>query len=311
MFNSTHTLLGLAAARTGTDRWVACAATTAVIASNLPDIDILTGLNGTAAYLDYHRGITHSFIGVPILSLVLALAMWRFTGNFRRTFVLAFLVMATHPLLDYSNTYGFRPFLPFDGTWYYGDTLFVIDPYIDGILLVGILGGTFFKRARGTFAVTSILLVLIYAGARIQFRMTAVSDLARFTANMTDVERTAVMPRLDTPLIWTGIVETKDEVFQVDIDTLEGVNREYARMLKGRETAITAAAEVTSSVAVLHRFARFPVFRVEGMPDGYRVILADFRFYRDATQSALAAVVLLDNSLHVIQESLGFDRALK
>ena len=35
--------------------------------------------------------------------------------------------MATHPILDYANNYGLRPFLPFDGAWYYGDVLFIFD----------------------------------------------------------------------------------------------------------------------------------------------------------------------------------------
>ena len=33
-----------------------------------------------------------------------------------------------HPLLDWLNTYGVRFLMPFDGTWFYGDALFIIDP---------------------------------------------------------------------------------------------------------------------------------------------------------------------------------------
>ena len=44
MFNSTHTLVAVAIARTGADEWVPYAAATAVIASNLPDIEIVSGL---------------------------------------------------------------------------------------------------------------------------------------------------------------------------------------------------------------------------------------------------------------------------
>ena len=43
MFNSTHTFVGLAIARTGAEKWVPHATITAVIASNLPDIDIAAG----------------------------------------------------------------------------------------------------------------------------------------------------------------------------------------------------------------------------------------------------------------------------
>jgi hypothetical protein len=51
MFNSTHTLTGLILARTGVDRWAPRATLTAVIAANLPDIDIVCGLPGSVGYI--------------------------------------------------------------------------------------------------------------------------------------------------------------------------------------------------------------------------------------------------------------------
>ena len=106
MFNSTHTFVGLAIARTGGDEWVPHAGLTAVIASNLPDIDIITAAMGTATYIDYHRGLTHSLLGLPFFSLLIAAAMYYFSGKFWRTFTIALIAMATHPALDYLNTYG-------------------------------------------------------------------------------------------------------------------------------------------------------------------------------------------------------------
>src|SRR5437867_12265765 len=51
MFNSTHTFVGLAIAKTGAEKSVRYATATAVIASNLPDIDRIAGLWGTATTL--------------------------------------------------------------------------------------------------------------------------------------------------------------------------------------------------------------------------------------------------------------------
>jgi inner membrane protein len=170
MFNSTHSLVGLAVARTGLDRWVPYAAATAVVAANLPDIEILSGLSGTAAYLDHHRGLSHSFIGVPCLALLLSGAMYVFSGKFWRTFAVALAAMATHPLLDYANNYGLRPFLPFDGTWYYGDVLFIFDLYLDFILLAGVLLGSRYKDRRQMFACLSLLAAVAYVGVRIELR---------------------------------------------------------------------------------------------------------------------------------------------
>ncbi len=43
---------------------------------------------------------------------------------------IAFLGVWSHPLLDWLNTYGIRLLMPFNDTWFYGDTLFIIDPWV-------------------------------------------------------------------------------------------------------------------------------------------------------------------------------------
>src|SRR5207247_10294141 len=99
------------------------AAITAFISSNVTDNDIITALSSTATYLEYHRGITHTFVGVPLLALGFTAVMYIFSGNFWKTYLVALVAMSTHPLLDYTNTYGLRPFLPWNPTRYYGHLL--------------------------------------------------------------------------------------------------------------------------------------------------------------------------------------------
>ena len=167
MFNSTHTFVGLAVARCGMDRWVPRAAITAVIAANLPDVDIVTAFSGTPAYLQHHRGITHSIVGIPVLAFVLSAAMYVFTGNLWKTYVVALLAMATHPVLDYSNTYGLRPFLPWSGTWYYGDVLPIIDLYLLAALAAGLwFGSRGGPGARERNAAIVLVLMALNYGVR-------------------------------------------------------------------------------------------------------------------------------------------------
>src|SRR5262249_31942847 len=45
------------------------------------------------------------------------------------------IASATHPLMDWTNNYGMRPLLPWSGRWFYGDLVFIVDPFI--LLLVG------------------------------------------------------------------------------------------------------------------------------------------------------------------------------
>jgi inner membrane protein len=310
MFNSTHTFVGLALARTGPHRWGPYATATAIIAANLPDIEIFTGLAGTPTYIQYHRGITHSFIGIPILSLALALAMYIFSGNFWKTFLVSLLVMATHPALDYTNTYGLRPFLPFSDKWYYGDTLFIIDPILDLILLAGIIASYRLKKNRPIFALASILVALAYIGARVELRNEARAQLATFTATVPNFESSAVQPSMLNPWRWDGVIETKDEFIKVRVHPRRGVEGELARMPKGHPSEFIGHAASARSAAVFLGFARFPVTRVEEIESGYRVMFIDFRFYNERTRTAFGAEVLLDQSLDVVKDSLTFNKTV-
>ncbi|HJQ34720.1 MAG TPA: metal-dependent hydrolase [Pyrinomonadaceae bacterium] len=142
MDNLTHSLVGLAAAKAGLERRTPYAVFVCVAAANLPDIDILALVKGPAFYLANHRGITHSLVGTFTLAVVFPLLFFaceRLTARVRGReprarlggLLLCSLVLsASHPLLDWTNSYGVRPFLPWDGRWIYGDLLFVVDPWV-------------------------------------------------------------------------------------------------------------------------------------------------------------------------------------
>lgn len=142
MDNLTHSLVGLAAAKAGLGRVSPYATFVCVAAANLPDIDIVTLARGPAFYLQHHRGITHSIVGTLTLAVAFPLLFYaaervwaRARGREPRArlkglLLCSLLLLASHPLLDWTNSYGVRPFLPWDGRWIYGDLLFVIDPWV-------------------------------------------------------------------------------------------------------------------------------------------------------------------------------------
>jgi inner membrane protein len=156
MDNLTHSLVGLAAAKAGLERLSPGATAVCVLAANGPDADVLATLGGRWFYLQHHRGITHSIIGTLLLALLIPvlfycgdrlIARWR--GRERRVrfngLLLASLVMSlSHPLLDWTNNYGVRPLLPWNGRWFYGDLVFIVDPWI--WLVVG--GAAFLLTAK-------------------------------------------------------------------------------------------------------------------------------------------------------------------
>ncbi len=142
MDNLTHSLVGLAAAKAGLERLSPMATTVCVLAANAPDADILATFGGRWFYLHNHRGITHSIVGtfalallIPVLFYVSDLVIARIRKRqpqikFRGLLLCSLILSVSHPLMDWTNNYGVRPWLPWNGKWYYGDLVFIVDPWI-------------------------------------------------------------------------------------------------------------------------------------------------------------------------------------
>jgi len=144
MENLSHTLFGLVLSKAGLEEASPLTTTALVISSNLPDVDSLLGIrSGSLGYIKYHRGITHSFIGITCLAAVLTLVLVYVDRRLRlrrdpffrparpgRIFWVSILGGLGHLLLDFTNNYGVRPLLPFSGRWFYGDLIFIADPWI-------------------------------------------------------------------------------------------------------------------------------------------------------------------------------------
>jgi inner membrane protein len=143
MDNLTHSLIGLAASKAGLEKLSPGATTLCVLAANSPDADIVVLLfGGRWEFLHHHRGITHSIVGALALALALPLIFYlgdRIVARRRRRgptvrlvglLVASLIATATHPIMDWTNNYGVRFLLPWNPRWFYGDFVFIIDPFI-------------------------------------------------------------------------------------------------------------------------------------------------------------------------------------
>jgi inner membrane protein len=150
--NITHSLVGVALAdlamgRQGTKVQRPLFVGAGIIAANLPDLDFAYSRITPApiGYLLHHRGHTHTVVGLMVLALMLGFA-YRFLPSVRkmrpsgqlRFWLLIAIALASHLLLDSLNSYGVHPFYPFDNTWYFGDSLFILEPSLWLILGVAV-----------------------------------------------------------------------------------------------------------------------------------------------------------------------------
>ena len=149
MDNLTHSLIGAALAQAGLKRKTGLGMPTLIIAANIPDIDATCALLGTVS-LAMRRGLTHGPIAMLVLPLLLTGAMlaWDRCRGRRSAeslpvrpgwlLALAYIGCLSHPLFDWMNSYGIRLLEPFSHRWFYGDALFIVDPWLWAILGSGI-----------------------------------------------------------------------------------------------------------------------------------------------------------------------------
>lgn len=154
MDNLTHGLTGAVMAQTGLKKKTGLGLIALILGANLPDIDVvgLLWLDSTEA-LGFRRGITHGPIGVVLLPIALAGLLWGFDKwqsargkrpekrdpvRFVWLYVLGLIGAISHSLMDWLNVYGVRFLYPFDTSWYYGDTLFIIDLWLWALLAIAV-----------------------------------------------------------------------------------------------------------------------------------------------------------------------------
>ncbi|PWB64302.1 MAG: hypothetical protein C3F14_06890 [Deltaproteobacteria bacterium] len=133
-----------------------------IVGSVLPDADNIASLLGSESYLRIHRGISHSFAGVAVSSLLVALLFYRFGKwkDLKKLYLLTLLGQLSHIALDLLNSYGTQIFQPFSDARVSLDLLFIVDLAFTGIIVAGL----FLSRRRPGRARTALAALAVYVG---------------------------------------------------------------------------------------------------------------------------------------------------
>ena len=316
MDNLTHSLVGLTAAKTGLERLSPGATLLCVLAANSPDADIAVVLFGDRwDLLQHHRGITHSLVGTAFLALFVPLLFYGIDRlwarlrrhapktNFRGLLIASVIVTATHPLLDWTNNYGIRFFLPWSARWSYGDLVFIVDPFLWLMLAVGLVVIWRVRRETKTkIAFVSFAIVVAYwsalglAHARAAERGSEEAQRIAAAAGET-ISRLATMPTLANPLRWDCVFETDKATYRFQValngQTPAGRVVRYAKP----EGPLAAAMQIVAArkpARVFLGFARFPVARLADASCTTQTLLqlADLRYTEPGNSRGTFAVDL-------------------
>jgi inner membrane protein len=294
MDNITHTLTGLMMARAGLGRTTPRGGSLMMmLAANIPDIDVVFGLPGGLAYMEYHRGYAHSLFFAPAMAVIpLLLARWiRGASITWLSYLACLLGVLSHLALDLTNVYGVRLLLPFSSRWLHLDITNIIDPWILLIFLLAMaapaLSSLVNSEIRGrpsagpkrAWACAALVAVLGYEGFRYGSHQRAIAIMSSYDYRGNSAVRVWAMPDGISPLRWRGIVETTDSVLDVPVDVTGEFDPKSGRVsYPAPESPALDAARATVPFQAFLRFNQLPFWRVTPEDDLMRVDLIDLRF---------------------------------
>jgi inner membrane protein len=299
--NITHTLVGLMLSRAGGFYSSKAggekgAPVMLMLAANAPDMDTFDFFTDSLAYLQVHRGYTHSLAFAPLVALVplllvKAFTRTRFTLVTLATYAGCLIAVLSHLLLDWTNVYGVRLMLPFSAKWYRLDSTDIIDPVILGVLILAIaapalsglvtseMGGRKNRRPGRGWACFALVAVLLYDTGRWLAHDRAVSIVDAYTYHGAPAERVSVFPVRFTVMRWRAVVEGSGFIYEAPIDLSRdfdaaGGHTEYPAI----SSPAIDAARTTHTFQVFENFNQLPFWTLLPVDDTLRVELLDLRF---------------------------------
>jgi inner membrane protein len=276
----THFLTGACIGRAGFNRKTAYATLAATLAAEAADLDVFWGIAGPVAELQHHRGITHTFIGVPFVAaaatgLVWLMHRWRERSRAATSlqnakpptavrwgwvYFASFVAAASHILLDWTNNYGVRPFFPFNPRWYAGSFVFIAEPVLWALLLsalvfpwllgltdseIGARRTKFRGRGWAIFALIGMVLVWCWRWAE---HAQAEAMLNSNPVTSARILRLTAEPYPVNPFRWHAIIETPAYYQTAEVNTrTESIDSEAPRdvLYKPNDTPAVEAAKRT------------------------------------------------------------------
>jgi membrane-bound metal-dependent hydrolase YbcI (DUF457 family) len=281
MDNVTHTFVGVHLARAGSWSGAAKRALIVlVVASNLPDVDgVLLLVGGPLGFLG-RRTLTHSLPGIAVTAgLAAFLFRLRFReSSWRSLFGLCILGLGVHILLDLVNSYGVALLYPFSHRRTEFACVFIVDPWIWGILLVPFLASLLWRapRARRALARGSLAGLALYVftcwGAR-GYAAGMLDRAARAEGKAPDYAY--VFPEVLGPQRFRGVLRYGDEYRVYLVPVFRGKAELRATYETAADTPDVRLIRQTRSARRLERFYAAPVWKRDG---GHAYEVFDLRF---------------------------------
>jgi inner membrane protein len=262
----------MALSRAGLNRRTALATATLVIANNLPDVDVAVFATDTLA-MSFRRGWTHGLLAQATLPIALTGAMLVYDRYRRKSspadravpsqiLLLSYIGVLLHVFMDFTNSYGVRLLMPFSERWFYGDALYIIDPWLYLSLGLGWWLARRHARPARIGLVIAALYVMAMLGSNVLARREVAAGLAR--AGRPADTRFMVTPVFGNPVRREVVVDvgTRYEKGHLWFEPGPHFRPAGYGMAKGLDEPAAQAALQTPLAKAFLRWSRFPFVQV-------------------------------------------------
>ena len=286
MDNLCHSLVGMALSRAGLNRRTALATSTLVIANNLPDIDVGVFATDTLA-MSFRRGWTHGVLAQLALPIALTGAMLVYDRFRKKTspddrvdakqlLLLSYLGVLLHVFMDWTNSYGVRLLMPFSERWFYGDALYIVDPWLYLTLGLGWWLGRKHARAARIGVALAAIYVLTMVFSNVLARREVAGGLVR--AGRPADTRFMVTPVVVNPFRREVVIDVGDRYEKGNLwfDPLPHFRPAGFGIAKSLNDPAVQDALATPRARAFLRWSRFPFLQVNPGEGG--VWINDYRY---------------------------------
>lgn len=271
-----------------------------------PDLDIVAFLFGPLAYIESHRGVTHSLVLVPLWALLyswILAKILREPRGWRALYDVAALSIGLHIAGDVITSYGTMVLAPLSDWRAQIGTTFIIDLWFTGIIAAGLAASALLRRARWP-AVAACALLVGYVGFQYVQKERAIEFGERYARERGIGGATVnAQPRPVSPFNWAvfvsdgevhhfahvnlnrsellpsrpgdGFIATLDSVYEPLSSARWETRTRYG---EGEAKAIAREAWNSPAMAVYRWFAELPAFEALGTGSTCAWFI-DLRFY--------------------------------
>lgn len=278
MDSSSHVLMGAAtglmisavATKSGLDVNAAAIVTTSIVANVFPDIDVVFKLKNNNAYINAHRGASHSIMFAIIwVSIISAVAFAFSQDYFMLYFGIAALGIFLHIFTDLLNGYGVQFLWPFHKKWIAFGVTYTYDVVLNITHIIGLILVLVFKfNVLITFSmIYAFLMMYVFVSFlyHYQLKKALIKKYGRY--------KRLILQAKATPINWKYVYETNDKKFYMG--TIHNLKIEQLRYERRYETIDPELEKILYQDKNVRAFMDFtPIFNyhIKSRADGAIVI---------------------------------------